>query len=134
MNSKANSEKIHNIINANNNTLGGNIILFPNNNYNPNSPIIINNMNQRNINYSVNNNYANCNDSESKAVKLNSEKMIQNQISNQGKANIIHINNRIPDNKSVSKFSKSQNSMVSDVIFDDQNIPNIKGNLTKLIN
>ena len=52
--------------------------------------------------------------------------MIENQISDQGKPNIIHINNRNPDNKSVSKFSKSQHSMVSDVIFDDQNMQNIK--------
>lgn len=135
MSNRANSEKMQNVVQGNNNALGGNMIQMTNKHFNPGTQIIVSNVNNRNINYSLNNNYANSNDSESRRVKINSksENMINYTSQNQAKQNLIHTNNLNADNKSIdhraSRFSKSQQSMVSEVVFDDQNINNIKGNL-----
>jgi hypothetical protein len=128
MNNKANSEKNQNIIHTNNKALGINMMQMANINYNPN---IINNLNQRNINYKISNNYPNTNESDSGRIKLNNKG--DRLVYNQGNPNLIHDNNNfILENISIdqkfSKFSKSQTSMICDVPFDQLNINNIKGN------
>jgi len=126
MNNKANSEKNQNIIHTNNKALGINMMQMANKNYNPN---IINNLNQRNINYKISNNYQNTNESDSRRIKINNrgDKLLYNQ----GNPNLVYDNNNfILENidQKFSKFSKSQTSLRCDVAY-DQNINNIKGNL-----
>lgn len=101
-----------------------------NNLFSPQIPnkIIINNLNQNNINYNINNNYPNI----IKNRRNSKSENISNNTTNQ-----IRINNNNPNqdpncvqksiDQIVSKFSKSQQSMISDVVFDDQNINNMKG-------
>jgi len=129
MNSEENSEKIQNIVQANNVGKAGNMIQMANKDFNSKSPIIISNLNHPNINYNLNNNFANSNNSESRGIKQNSKS--ENQNLNQPTQNIIN-NTLNPDNKNIdqriSKFSKSQQSLIGEVVFDDQKMQNIKGN------
>jgi len=142
-----NMEKIQNPIINSNNHLNGNLgplNVIPIKNQNR---VAINKFNKNDINDNVKNNNKvnkdlkeNIDDIEHKRKKLNRKNDIHmnNPYIIQGKVNN-HSN--IPDQdqnfkqKSMelkySQISKSLHSMISDVVFDDQNINNIKGNKIK---
>lgn len=111
---------------------------------NPNR-IVINNLNQNDINNNmnmknnseVNKDTENIDDIEHMRKKLNrkNDKLINNPYIIQGKVN--HQNNNADQDPNLkqksmelkySQISKSLHSMISDVVFDDHNINNIKGN------